>query len=118
MPPRLDIVGLVPEEKRDGDDVEGIKYAALSPYHDFLLYSMSPREPLAVEALTKAVRRQLSSAGTSLEINDKDPTGDGDQSPIIDPYSQLVFRNLFQSGTYHNSVLQALHSSHILTPPF
>jgi hypothetical protein len=99
MPPRFDIVGLQ-EEKKENGHARASKYAAQSPYHDIILYSLSPRELPSLDEITATVHDQLYSAGTSLEQNDEDKTGDGDQSPITDVNAQEVYKELFLTGEY------------------
>jgi hypothetical protein len=54
---------------------------------------------MAGSSLTGSIRMQLQSAGTSLEKNDADLFGDGDQSPITNLEDQHVYEELFSSGT-------------------
>jgi hypothetical protein len=53
---------------------------------------------MAGSSLTRSIRMQLQSAGTSLEKNDTDLFGDGDQSPITNLEDQHVYEELFSSG--------------------
>jgi hypothetical protein len=53
---------------------------------------------MAGSSLTRSIRMQLQSAGTSLEENDTDLFGDGDQSPITNLEDQHVYEELFSSG--------------------
>jgi hypothetical protein len=49
---------------------------------------------------TKHIRDQLRQSGTSVQTNDEDKIGDGDQSPIYDPYVHKVYLELFRTGTF------------------
>lgn len=45
------------------------------------------------------IRQRLRTHGTDVDLNDRDPTGDGDQSPILLNHSgKQVYRNLFAEG--------------------
>ena len=45
------------------------------------------------------IRKQLKAHGTDVDLNDKDPTGDGDQSPIrLNHAGKQFYRDLFSKG--------------------
>jgi len=55
--------------------------------------------PAALRRLQADIRQRLQSHGTDVELNDSDPTGDGDQSPIhLNHDGKQVYRNLFAEG--------------------
>ena len=111
------IVGLISNEERDDNNTVSTiptpnnlsqpKYAATSPYYDIMLYSFSPTESSPstlmqakkMETNRTTIREQLKQAGTSLDINDHDKFGDGDQSPIKDTRSHPFYMELFKKGT-------------------
>jgi hypothetical protein len=103
---RTDVVGLL-EEKKEDDRENAVKYTALAPHHDLLVYSMAPRKPPTLEEQSKNVLDQLQSAGTTHEVNGEDLMGDGDQSPVFDPYAQKVYKDIFRSGALLNTVTSA-----------
>jgi hypothetical protein len=49
---------------------------------------------------TPLKRQRLEQIASSGIFNDQDALGDGDQSPINDPYVHQVYLELFQSGMY------------------
>lgn len=97
MPSRLEIVDLMGEKEED-DRLGASKFVAKKPYQGLLVYSLSSRDPRLFEDIKATVRDQMYSVGASLEQNDQDRTGDGDQSPIIDSNAQQVYEELFRSG--------------------
>jgi hypothetical protein len=98
MPPRFEIIGLL-EEKKEDDRAEAAKFVAQRPYRGLFVCSLPPREP-SFESVITAVRDQLHSVGASLDENNKDKIGDGDQSPIVDAKVQHVYEEIFRTGAY------------------
>ena len=58
----------------------------------------------SINVTTKHIRDQLQKAGTSLQTNDHDKIGDGDQSPIYDPAVHQVYIDLFRTGMFVSPV--------------
>jgi len=62
------------------------------------------------------IRQGLKSSGTDVDLNDRDPAGDGDQSPInLGVNGNQFYRNLFATGGDINEVI-AVGIVRVLTP--
>ena len=89
---------------RDIREAMGRRFAAES---QALLDDPSMDRPLREQK--KDIRKKLRDHGTDVDLNDRDVTGDGDQSPIMLDYNgKQVYRDIYAVGTCFVRIYYAL----------